>query len=59
MFSRHHFRLIDDIIVLGTYQRVYPNTHCSEVGKLEGSQWVLSDTTLGMDGYTVGIQRVS
>ena len=26
-------------------QRVYPNTHCSGIGKSKGLQWVLSDAT--------------
>jgi len=27
-------------------QRVYPNTHCSGIGKSKGMQWVLSDATV-------------
>ena len=33
------------LTVLGSYQRVYPNTHCSGICKLKGLQWVFSDAT--------------
>lgn len=34
------------LIVLGSYQGVYPNAHCSGVDKSKGSQWALSDPTV-------------
>jgi hypothetical protein len=42
------------LIVLGSYQGVYPNAHCSGVDKSKGSQWALSDPTLSKDVFRMG-----
>jgi hypothetical protein len=47
------------IIAFGYVQRVYPNTHCSGIGKSKGLQWVLSDAThcSGTD-KSIGLQWI-
>ena len=46
------------VIGLGSCRRVYPNTHCLDICKSKGLQWVLSDATLAWDASTVGMTRL-
>ena len=37
---------------------MYPNTHCSGIGKSKGLQWVLSDATVVFTGAYMGSPRI-
>jgi len=45
-FSKTLIKPVPDLEDYASYQRVCLNTHCLGIGKLKGSQWVLSDATL-------------
>jgi len=41
------------LIVLGSYQRVYPDAHCSGIDKSKSFQWALSDASVSSDSPQV------
>ena len=46
------------LIVLGYVQRVYPNTHCSDIDKSMGLQWVLSDASVVKGPYKTHVNEI-
>jgi len=46
MLSLWETKSFPKINALGQVQRVYPNTHCSGIGKSKGLQWAGANATL-------------